>query len=1119
VYPSREISGPFSTVLDSLKVRCSRFPHISIPNLVVDSCEGQLNQLFAGLSEIGQEKAVIAKGFKMLGFNPLNHPICLTHPSRVAIWTGEFFHASAWIGHVPFGMYLIDVLRPKVLAELGTHYGASYCGFCQAVKELGLDTRCYAIDTWEGDAQSGFYGPQVLSNLEQHHNPRYSTFSRLIQSTFDEALNYFADDTFDLLHVDGYHSYEAVKADFAKWLPKMTDRGIVLFHDINVRERDFGVWRFWSEVKLQYPSFEFSHAHGLGVLAVGHDYPEELNALLHCSEAEAISLRRFFSNLGSRLEAAQELENVKPELETLKAQMVGMVNDSRAASGHIEALVTNERALSTKIQTMDLDAQGLIAQIQTLEGQTQALNGQIQIMEAQTQALNALLQGESTQRFALFAQLEARDALLDQKALELMALNSQLADVQRQKSEQDGLIRGQDLQLLSANNQAEANQHELRNQAQQIQDQAQQIQTQTQQIAQLKRDLKDREVNLQSAAWKIRSGEQRMQELSNMLAGIEDMRNTGSYRLVRALSAPLRWKYRMTLKRYLQSVKHLGNKQEPSLKPQAPATIPRLEDFAKKEIVKSEVPTIEAAPSEPVFDAEWYMRESAWLTTNMSSGETALFDSEWYLRKNPDVAAANMDPLLHYLRFGADEGRAPHPLFDSKFYLRTYPEAALGGGNALRHYLNEGWTKGYKPNPKFDPAFYLAMYPDIAEAEIEPLTHFVTNGLREGRSACLEDVYFDPFEAAFEISREPSPDTTSVATDVKAIAFYLPQYHPIPENDKWWGKGFTEWTNVRKGQPLFKDHYQPHVPSELDYYDLRETHVLERQVELAQQYGIYGFCFYYYWFVGKILLDLPIRRMLERGEPDFPFCICWANENWTRRWDGQDDDILIGQQHSPEDDLAFFKNIERILLHKNYIRVDGKPLLIVYQPRLLPDALATAMRWREAFRSRGHGEIFLAATQTFKHKTPPQEYGFDAVIQFPPHTNSGHILGLAQGLDPTFSGRIYDYNQTKWSFIDEFHQLSKSRLIYPGVMPSWDNTARRGKKSSIWIRSSPESYCDWLDQVASYLRQTRPHEEKLVFINAWNEWAEGCHLEPDRAFGYAWLNATKLALQSKGNLG
>lgn len=604
--------------------------------------------------------------------------------------------------------------------------------------------------------------------------------------------------------------------------------------------------------------------------------------------------------------------------------------------------------------------------------------------------------------------------------------------------------------------QGEENQHEL--------------EVLKQQITQLKQDLRDRDMKLKSAALEIRTGERRIKELAHLLAGVKDIRHTGSYRLVRALSAPFRWKYRKTLTRYIQ-------------------------------VLKTKTPSTNREPTTISFD------------------ENPLFDAEWYLSENPDVARAKVNPLTHYLCHGANEGRAPHPLFDPTFYLRAHPEAAINGGrDPLQHYLTQGWKKGYKPNPKFDPSFYLAMYPDVAETGGEPLTHFVRAGLREGRSGCLEDVYLEPFafEAEFEISREPTPRAATAPSDVKAIAFYLPQFHPIPENDKWWGTGFTEWTNVKRGEPQFKDHHQPHVPSALGYYDLREANAIEKQVALAQDYGIYGFCLYYYWFAGKILLDLPIRHMLERGEPDFPFCICWANENWTRRWDGQENDILIAQQHSPEDDLAFLHNIESILLHKNYITVENKPLLIVYQPALLPDAEATAARWRDAFRALGHGEIFLAALQTFEYRSPPHEYGFDAVIQFPPHTNCAPINGLAKELNRSFSGHIYDYNQTKWSFIDELSQLSPSRRIFPGVMPSWDNTARRQKRASIWIHSSPESYYDWLRQVTSYLRRTNPHDEKLVFINAWNEWAEGCHLEPDQSFGYAWLNATRLALQSEG---
>jgi hypothetical protein len=1009
----------------------------------------------------------------MLGVNPLSHPICFTRPLRVAM--------SSWIGHVPFGMYLIDVLRPKALAELGTHYGVSYCAFCQAVKELGLDTRCFAIDTWQQDAEEGVYGPEVLADLEEHHKPLYGSFSRLIQSTSDEALDYFAEGAFDLLHLDGYHTYEAVKADFEKWLPKMSDRGIVLFRDINPGDGDenAGVAKFWDELKLQYPSFEFVHSNGLGVLAVGNDYPEELNALLHSSKAEVISVRRFFSTFGARLEALRELQNIKPELQTSKAQPDTLMTQIPETTQEISALTT---------------------------------------------------------------QLRERDEQIRERGLELIGLKSQLEDLTRQQeglrrrtSEEDVLLVEKDMQLHSAIKQAQENLHKLQEQAKLITELRQdlkdrdiraegiqlELQEQAQVIAGLRQDLKDRDVKLQLAAFHIRTGEKRTQELAHLLAGMQDIRQTGSYRFVRALSAPLRWKYRLTLKRYLQGLTGGSISQQPSPEPQKEVYLqesivaPPSKQFAKKKYVQ---PASAESQTEALFDAEWCVREHTWLYNNVSTGETALFDAEWYLRENPDVADAKVNPLVHFLRWGAREGRAPHPLFDPKFYIKTYPESAIGGGaNPLQHYLTGGWKKGYKPNPKFDPTFYLVTYPDIVEAGVEPLTHFVTNGLREGRSACAEDVYLEPFEADFDIPREPNPRVSIAESDVKAIAFYLPQFHPIPENDEWWGTGFTEWTNVRRGEPQFPSHYQPHVPSDLDYYDLRETQVIERQVALAKDYGIHGFCFYYYWFAGKVLLDLPIRRMLETGKPDFPFCICWANENWTRRWDGQEKEILIGQRHSPEDDLAFLNNIEPILLHKNYIRVEGKPLLILYQPSFLPDARATAARWRDAFRSRGHGEIFLAAMQTFSHRTPPQDYGFDAVIQFPPHhTNSAHITGLAKGLDSSFAGGIYDYNKSKWFFIDELYQLSNSRRIYPGVMPSWDNTARLRRKSNIWINSSPESYYDWLWQVTSFLRRNRPNDEKLVFINAWNEWAEGCHLEPDQTFGYAWLNATRLALQTEG---
>lgn len=230
----------------------------------------------------------------MLKFNPLEHPVCLSPPARLTLW-------SAWQGHIPFAMFLVDILRPEVLVELGTHYGDSYCAFCQAVKELKLNTKCYGVDTWQGDPHTSSYGLEVLADLRNHHDALYGSFSRLVQSTFDQALSHFGDGTVDLLHIDGYHTYAAVRHDFESWLPKMSPRGVVLLHDINVRELDFGARRFLDEIKPRYRCFEFLHSHGLGVLALNKVESEELQELIESTDNDATVIRDFFFHIGDRL--------------------------------------------------------------------------------------------------------------------------------------------------------------------------------------------------------------------------------------------------------------------------------------------------------------------------------------------------------------------------------------------------------------------------------------------------------------------------------------------------------------------------------------------------------------------------------------------------------------------------------------------------------------------------------------------------------------------------------------------------------------------------------------------------------------------------------------------------
>jgi GT2 family glycosyltransferase len=348
---------------------------------------------------------------------------------------------------------------------------------------------------------------------------------------------------------------------------------------------------------------------------------------------------------------------------------------------------------------------------------------------------------------------------------------------------------------------------------------------------------------------------------------------------------------------------------------------------------------------------------------------------------------------------------------------------------------------------------------------------------------------------------------------VKVIAFYLPQFHPIPENDLWWGEGFTEWANVKQAQPNFIGHNQPRTPADLGYYDLRDEDVMVAQAALARKYGIDGFCFYYYWFGGKRLLDMPVERMLQNGTPNFPYCLCWANENWSRRWDGRDSEILIGQQHSPEDDHAVILDLIRHFKSPNYIRIDGRPHLIVYRVDLFPDFLATTKLWREICQEQGIGEIYISMVESHDlvHKgIHPSTFGCDASIEFPPLNMAEQISPDGEVINPDFHGGIGDYRDTALRYCA---RELPSYTRFRGVMPGWDNTARRQNNGFCFEHSSPEVFQAWLEYVIRQTRQQHHGDEKIVFINAWNEWAEGAYLEPDTRHGHAFLEAVKNAAE------
>lgn len=344
--------------------------------------------------------------------------------------------------------------------------------------------------------------------------------------------------------------------------------------------------------------------------------------------------------------------------------------------------------------------------------------------------------------------------------------------------------------------------------------------------------------------------------------------------------------------------------------------------------------------------------------------------------------------------------------------------------------------------------------------------------------------------------------------DVRLVAFFLPQFHPIPENDLWWGKGFTEWSNVVKARPLFDGHYQPHLPADLGFYDLRLRATRHAQIRLAKAHGIDAFCYYYYWFSGRRLLHEPLDDMLGDPDSDMPFCLCWANENWTRAWNGSKHNVLIEQRHLPGDDVAFIDSVLPFLRDRRYLTLEGAPLLIVYHPQALPDAKKTVATWRERCRGAGLTRLHIAAALTHQNRDF-ESYGFDSGVEFPPHNLDCPSLIDAVDFHSPFLGRIWNYEDAARHYLE--HSYGPGRDVFRTVFPSWDNTARRGRRAGIFLNSTPENYEHWLAEAIRLTRQEYPGRGRLVFINAWNEWAEGCHLEPDQLHGLAFLEATARA--------
>lgn len=496
----------------------------------------------------------------------------------------------------------------------------------------------------------------------------------------------------------------------------------------------------------------------------------------------------------------------------------------------------------------------------------------------------------------------------------------------------------------------------------------------------------------------------------------------------------------------------------------------------------------------------------------------ALFDTQWYRAayKIPD----NESPLIHYINNYT--GRvSPIPDFDAVFYFSSYPDIEAAGVNAFQHYYHYGYKEGRNPSKEFNSLYYCRRYLRD-QPSVNPLIHYIENRAKPGFFPSPTD---DDQTAAALVKRfsKAGPDFSefvgvpgTAKKRAMVLAYYLTQFHTFPENDRWWGTGFTEWTNIARAQPRFHDHYQPRIPRDLGFYCLDDLDVIRKQVTMALAAGIGGFVYYYYWFNGKRLLEKPLEQFLKAQDINMPFCLMWANESWTRRWDGLEGEVLISQDYRAGDDEALCADFARHFQDPRYIRLEGRPLLMIYRPSLIPDTSEAIMRWRQLFQSNHNENPIILMSQSF-NDFDPTKYGLDGAIEFPPHKLTQHMSNINQTveyIDDAFSGNIYSYDQVVTESLSE---ATPSFPLIKTAVPSWDNDARRQGTGLVIQGSTPKKYEQWLSELVDKANHTPFFGQPVVCINAWNEWCEGAYLEPDLHFGSAYLNATARAIT--GNRG
>lgn len=666
-----------------------------------------------------------------VGGIPINSAILLPADHRHA--------ESAWNQHIPFAFWLMQAHTPSIFVELGTFRGTSYFSFCQAVAALQLPTRCFAIDTWQGDSHTGFYDQSVFAQVNACNERRYAGFSRLVRSSFDKALPHFLDGSIDLLHIDGLHTYETCRHDFEAWLPKLSRRAIVLFHDTNVRERGFGVYRLWAELIERYPHFEFVHEHGLGVLGVGAALDGPVSELFAAADDAALTyaIRSAFWRLASAVRTEIDLKASGEERARLETLLSATISEGEI---EVSRLTAELEHLHLAVEEKDRRAAELMAQCAA----AQTEKAEVDAALAATRSEKAVLGTALTAARSRNAKLESVLAAVHGEKAELETALAAARSEQAEFGTALAAARGEQAELAATLTAACSEQARLEATLAAARGEQAGLEAALATARNEKAGLdaalaaarQDRQAALDERAGELATVRNRAEQAEGALSAarkeLDAVGRSASWRLTRrfrriAARAPFARNIARMMKRF-RWIERAGARLQEHFVLRAKLRLIAASGLFDGGWYLEQYPDVRAALVNPLVH---YLRHGA----AEGRDPNPLFDSDWYLDRYPDVRAAGINPLVHYLRHGAAEGRDPNPLFDSDWYLDSNPDVLAAGVNPLAHYLQHGAAEGRNPSPLFDGDWYLDRYPDVGAATVNPLAHYLRHGADEGREA------------------------------------------------------------------------------------------------------------------------------------------------------------------------------------------------------------------------------------------------------------------------------------------------------------------------------------------------------------------------------------------------